>query len=80
MILPTKHIRLDRSLLGLGADLLRLLNEERTVSSLWDAVTKRRQQVGAPNVSFDWFVLAIDFLYAAGAVELLDGRVRRTMP
>lgn len=77
MILPTKHIRLDRSLLGVGADLLRLLDEERTISSLWDLLTKRRQETGSPSVTFDWYVLALDFLFAADAIEFLDGRVRR---
>lgn len=77
MILPTKHIRIERSLLGVGADLLRLLHEERSVSSLWVALVKQRSASNLPRVSFDWFVLALDFLYAANAIELHDGRLRR---
>lgn len=78
MILPTKHIRPDRSLLGIGAELLRLLDRERTVSSLWEEVRVERERQGTSSISFDWFVMALDFLYAAGAIELLDDGLRRS--
>ena len=80
MILPTKHIRLDRSLLGLGAELLPLLDNDRTVSSLWDAFSKQRQRVGTSSITFDWFILGVDFLFTAGTIELHDGRLRRAKP
>lgn len=77
MILPTKHLRLDRSLFGLGADVLLLLENERTVSSLWETFKKHREQRHLPSVTFDWFVLALDFLHMAGVVDFADGHVRR---
>lgn len=74
MILPGKHLKPDRCLLGVGAALLELLHEERTVSGLWDAYRKR----GA--VTFDWFILALDLLFALGAVEMKKGILSRKTP
>ena len=77
MILPTKGITPDRSILGVGADVLGLMREEPIgVSTLWERYAKYRKRHGcdAP-VTFDWFVLALDFLYMIGAIGL-DGRGR----
>ncbi|MFM6077151.1 MAG: ABC-three component system middle component 6, partial [Dolichospermum sp.] len=38
MILPTKHISTNHSLLGVGAKILEQLYQPKTVSSLWSAV------------------------------------------
>lgn len=81
MILPGKHLSSDRALMGVGADILSQLDRPREVSDLWDRVrgarAKRRQ---AGPVSFDWFALALSFLYAINAVEDGDESiiVRRT--
>lgn len=75
MILPTKHISTKQSLLGVGAELLVSLIRPRTVSSLWDEVRDR------PTVAtFERFTLALDLLYACGAVTLSEGLLRRTEP
>src|SRR3546814_4724307 len=57
MILPTKHIRPDRALLAVGADVLGCLREPMTVSRLWDEIRAARadRTVSAP-ISYDWFV------------------------
>ncbi|AEI63783.1 ABC-three component system middle component 6 [Corallococcus macrosporus] len=80
MILPTKGIRADRALLSVGADVLRLLDEPKTVSRIWDEVRSAwGLREGASRLSFDWFVLALDLLYVLGAVDMEHGRlVRRT--
>ena len=76
MILPTKHLDESRSLLGVGGTILALLAErEATVSSLWDAFREARRDSGA--VSFDWFILGLDLLYALNAVEMDRGVLRR---
>ena len=36
MILPTKHIRTERALIGIGAEILALMQKPKTVSGLWD--------------------------------------------
>ena len=75
MIMPTKHIPTNRSLLGVGAFLLEHLRRPRTVTALWDAV-KAVPEVG----SFQRFVLAVDLLHALGAVTLDSGMLRRARP
>lgn len=82
MILPTKHLRPERALLTVGADLLRSLREPMTVSRLWDEIrTSRSSGAGlfAP-ISYDWFVLALDLLYITGAVEFERGLVKKAAP
>jgi hypothetical protein len=75
MILPTKHITEQRSLIGQGGLVLALLEErEHTVSSLWeDFCNTAREEY---EVTFDWFILAVDLLYAIGAIEMDRGVLR----
>ena len=42
MILPTKHIRPDRCLIGLGGEVIGTLERPMTMSKLWDAIRRRR--------------------------------------
>jgi hypothetical protein len=72
MILPTKHISADQSLLGVGAILLADLRHPTTVSALWDKV-KKHPSVG----SYERYVLTLDLLYALGAVAFENGLLRR---
>lgn len=78
MILPTKHLRGDRALIGVGGEILRLLRHPMTVSRLWDEVRVSRGAFSpASPISYEWFVLALDLLYIVGAVELNKGVLRR---
>ena len=78
MILPTKHLPPDRALLGIGAEILCQLMEPRSVSELWEAVKEARSRTpGAAPLSFDWFVLALNLLYAISAVDQSNGILRR---
>jgi ABC-3C biological conflict system middle component len=74
MILPGKHLRQDRAMLGVGAEILAELYEARTVSELWERVRLPRAPSDAP-LSFDWFVLSLSFLYAVAAIDFADGLV-----
>ena len=76
MILPTKNLSEDRALLRVGADILGLLSEPKTVSRLWEEV-KRKRHNPARLLAYDWFVLALDLLYMLNAIELDHGRIRR---
>lgn len=73
MILPTKHTSTTQSLLGVGAALLGALTRPRTVSSLWDEA-----RTLPTTATFERFTLALDLLYACGAVTLTEGLLRRT--
>lgn len=72
MILPTKHIPLRRSLLGVSAVILQTVGDGSTVTQVWDRV-RHSPEVG----SFGVFVLALDLLYTVGAVEMREGLLRR---
>ena len=72
MILPTKHIKLSNSLLGVSAELLKHLDEAQTVTSLWGNVKH------VPEIrTFERFTLGLDFLYALGIVNFENGLLRR---
>ena len=78
MILPTKHLRTERSLLGVGAEILSLLTKPMTVSSLWNAMrTQRSEATSEPPIDYRWFVLTLDLLYLIGALELQSGILQK---
>jgi hypothetical protein len=71
VITPTKNIAPDRSLLAVGAQVLMVLDTPLTVSQAWARLRAWRAEHGHPSpVSFGWFVLALDTLYAVGAIDL----------
>lgn len=72
MILPTKHITVDDSLIGLGAMLLSHLDEAATVSVLWQQVRELPQVA-----TFERFTLTLDLLYLMNVIEYRDGYILR---
>ena len=80
MILPTKHIRPDRALLAVGADVLGCLREPMTVSRLWDEIRiSRSDRAVSALINYDWFVLALDLLFIVKAVQFDRGLVQKTV-
>lgn len=79
MILPTKHVRTDRALIGVGAELLLLLREPMTISRLWNELRARRApgSLLAP-IDYHWFILSLDLLFLIGAVKASRGLLART--
>ena len=75
MIMPTKHIPAEQSLLGAGAVVFSELSQPRTVTSLWEAV-RDSGSVG----TFERFVLAVTMLYALRVVRLEAGVIVRGSP
>jgi hypothetical protein len=63
MIIPNKHIDINKSLLGIGAAILRSLDKPRSVTSLW-----RKMSSQLDTCSFETFSLALDFLYTIDAI------------
>ena len=58
------------------AIILALLNErEHTVSSLWDSFLEMADD--HYEVTYDWFVLALDLLYALGAMRIENGVLQK---
>jgi hypothetical protein len=73
MIVPTKGIAPQRALLAVGAQIIQVLDRPITVSQAWATLQQwRRAHDHHAPVPFWWFVLALDALYALGAVDLQD--------
>jgi hypothetical protein len=66
-LLPDKHVSLGTSLVGVGAIVLRKLDNPSTITGLWD-----RCRTLPEIATFARFTLALDFLYAMGAITLKD--------
>lgn len=77
MILPTKRLSPDKALITVGAEILRLLTEPKTVSRTWEEIRQSRKDREGDRLTYDWFVLALDLLYSLGALTLERGRLVR---
>lgn len=74
MILPNKHLPLNRSLLAVGGEILQILGDRpRSVSTTWEQVRLR-----STMTSFEQFTLAATFLFTIGALTLDGENLRRT--
>ena len=79
MILPTKHLSQERALLTMGGRLLKNMSHPKTVSALWEDVTRKNSTKGSQvAMRYERFVLALDLLFIMGAVEIKDGLLYRT--
>jgi hypothetical protein len=73
MILPTRHIATNASLIAIGALILASLGAgSRSVSDVW---VDLRDESGV--VTFDRFCLAVTFLYTLGIVDHDGDRLRQ---
>ena len=70
MLLPDKHIEFGESLVGLGTYVLGCLKSPATLDQIWAKfqLSIKRDEYPAAH-SFDNIVLAVDLLFAIGAVE-----------
>jgi hypothetical protein len=66
--------------MAIGGQILVRLSEPKTVSKLWDEVRLARDpRLGYAPLSFDWFVLALAFLYGIKAIEMSRGRIHKSV-
>jgi len=82
MILPSKKLRPENSLIYIGGKVLKILGESRTVSSVWQELKQQshNQNTKPLKFTYDWFVLSLDLLFTMGALELHEGRLyKRSM-
>ncbi|WP_369804990.1 ABC-three component system middle component 6 [Pseudonocardia sp. MH-G8] len=79
MILPTKGISADRSLLAVGESIVATLEQPKSITEAWEDFQADWQARSIrERLTFDWFVLAMSMLYALGLVDYTaDGRIRR---
>jgi hypothetical protein len=70
-LLPDKFVPIRQSLVGQGAEVLRSLRSEpRPIASLYVELRER-----LPHLTYDSFVLTLDFLYATGRITWGGDRV-----
>lgn len=74
MILPTKHSGYDRSLLVVGAKVIQILIEPKTVSRIWDEI-KNDNSNERNYLTYEWFILSLDLLYLLNIIELHSGLI-----
>jgi hypothetical protein len=78
LILPTKYLLPQDSLLFIGGQILRIIGgETKTVSRTWAELTQARRESGYSMPSFDWYILALDLLYMLQILDFSDGRLSR---
>lgn len=75
MIMPTKYIKENEALIGVGATLLGFINENSNISSLWENV-KHEESIG----TYERFVLALDLLFLLGLVDMYRNEIIRVKP
>ena len=72
-LLPNKYIPSSHSLVGIGAMLLRHMERPTSVSRLWE-LTKNEPGV----VTYENFVLSLDYLFAIGTIDYQHGLIVRS--
>lgn len=78
MILPSKKLRPENSLIYIGGKVLKILDEPKTVSSVWQVLKEQQSHnlsTRPLKFTYDWFVLSLDILFTIGALELREGRL-----
>ena len=72
MIMPSKYLREDEDIVGVGGILLHCIESRRNLSSLWEDV-KTNHTVA----TFERFILALDFLFLLGLIEIKGNEIMR---
>ena len=75
MILPSKHVSENVSLIAASTAVLRHLKQPATVTLLWERVRTDRSVA-----TYERFILALDLLYIAGTIRLHQGTIQRESP
>lgn len=72
MILPSKHIKLSESLIGLGAFVVSIVKKPLTIDECWKQLNEDYINTGKlkKHHSFDNFILTVDLLYMIGVIEM----------
>ena len=74
MIMPSKYVREEEAIIGVGNILLQHIKGSINISSLWENV-KTNHAV----VTFDRFVIALDFLYILGIIDIKQNDIMRVV-
>lgn len=72
MILPTKYIKENEAIIGIGGVVLHLIRKDIFLSELWD-ITRSKLDF----ITFERFVLTLDFLFMLGLIDFQNGQIQR---
>lgn len=72
MIMPSKYLKEEDALIGVGAKLLQCINFPITLASLWDKIKE-----GKEDLTFERFTLALDLLYSIGLIVSEGNKIKR---
>ncbi len=76
--MPTKHINISESLLGLGTFVLGILNKPKTIDAIWLRYRKDFDNgLYFSKHSFDNLILTIIFLYSIDVIVEKNGEITR---
>ena len=73
MLIPTKHLRISESIVGLGSFVLESLSKPKSIDDLWKEFQQAYIDKKYPSYhSYEELVLAIVFLYSIGVIFETD--------
>lgn len=77
MILPTKHLRSESSLIYVGGIIKKMIaSKAMSVDQLWHSTKKEYNSYShGCDITYDWFVLSLSMLYEIDSIALVDGRI-----
>jgi hypothetical protein len=72
MIMPSKYLKEDEALVGVGGILLQSIGGRRNISNLWEDI-----KINHALATFERFILALDFLFLLGLIDIKDNEIIR---
>jgi hypothetical protein len=78
LILPSRYLPAERSLISVGGEILTILKDGPITVS--DALERLSAAERRHPLAFDWFALALTLLYAMGLLELRDDHLHPRRP
>ena len=72
MVFPTKHLKISESLFGLGSYIITIIKQSpKNLDIIWEEYKKINNSNEFPaNHNFDNIILAVDYLYLLGFIDL----------
>lgn len=75
MLVPNKYEDLSKNFFSVGIDIVRLVKRPRKVYNLYtDLINTRKDKY---EITFNRFLLTLDFLFAVGIIELENNRIMK---
>ena len=69
MILPTKRLSPNKSLIIIAGRISNILKYPHTLSSLWEEFKEKYSVKEEIYITYDWFILALDLLFMMDIIK-----------